>query len=188
VAGLTTAAVVLAAGGGSRFRGPTPKLLAPFRGRPLVTWAVAAAVAAGLDETVVVAGGTDLSEVVDGGVTLLVNHSWESGMASSLQVGLAWAGRRGHQAVVVGLGDQPLVPAAAWTAVAGSDCPVAVATFGGQRRPPTRLDRSIWHLLPPGGDEGARVLMARQPELVCEVACDGDPVDVDTVEDLARWS
>lgn len=186
---MTLAAVVLAAGGGSRFSGQEHKLLSPFRGRPLVVWAVDAAVAAGLDETVVVQGAVDLSAVVPDGVTLLENRAWAEGQATSLRTGVDWARHRGHAAVVVGLGDQPLVPAEAWQAVAGaSGGPIVVASFGGRRRPPVRLDAAVWDLLPAGGDEGARALMAGRPELVVEVACAGEPIDVDTVEDLLRWS
>ena len=181
--------MVLAAGGGSRFSGQDHKLLASFRDRPLVAWAVDAAVAAGLDETVVVQGAVDLAAVVPDGVTLLENHAWAEGQATSLRAGVDWARQRGHTAVVVGLGDQPLVPVEAWRAVArAAGGPIVAATFGGRRRPPVRLDAAVWDLLPAGGDEGARALMAGRPELVVEVACDGEPIDVDTVEDLLRWS
>ncbi|MGH2685556.1 MAG: nucleotidyltransferase family protein [Actinomycetota bacterium] len=185
---MSTAAVVLAAGGGSRFVGATHKLLADFRGRPLVVWAVEAAAAAGLDDTAVVTGGVRLDGLVPEGVELVANQRWADGQATSLQAALAWADERRHDAVVVGLGDQPLVPAAAWTAVAASDAPIAVATYEGKRRLPVRLHRDVWPLLPTEGDEGARVLMRRRPELVSEVPCPGDPADVDTVEDLRRWS
>ena len=186
---MSVAAVVLAAGGGTRFTAEGSKLLADFRGRPLVAWAVDAAVSAGLDETVVVSGSVDLSEVLPDGVTILMNHAWSDGQATSLRAAVDWARRRDHAAVVIGLGDQPLVGADAWKAVAtAAGGPIATATFDGKRRPPVRLDRAVWDLLPAGGDEGARVLMAARPDLVTEVACAGQPADVDTVEDLARWS
>ncbi len=186
---MTTAAVLLAAGGGSRFAGRTSKLLAPFRGRPLVSWSVEAAMAAELEETVVVTGGADLSAVVPADVTLLHNESWASGLATSLRVGLDWCERQGHDGAVVGLGDQPLVPAEAWRAVATyTGAPIVVATYSGRRRNPVKLDRSVWPLVPVTGDEGARVVMGSQPALVREVACPGDPADVDTVEDLRLWS
>jgi len=186
---VTVAAVVLAAGGGSRFEGKTPKLLAEFRGRPLVGWAVDAALDAGLDETVVVSGAVDLSAVLPADITLLQNDAWASGLAGSLRVALDWCGRRGHGAAVIGLGDQPLVPAASWKAVAASTgAPIAVATYAGRRRNPVKLERSVWDLLPVAGDEGARVVIRSRPALVCEVACPGDPADVDTVEDLRTWS
>jgi molybdenum cofactor cytidylyltransferase len=185
---MTVAAVVLAAGAGSRFGGPGHKLLAEFRGRPLVSWALEAAAAAQLNEVAVISGAVDLGAAVPEGVTVIENPDWASGQASSLQMAVSWAIARQHEAVVVGLGDQPLVPAAAWAAVAASSSPVAVATFDGERRPPVRLARSVWSLLPTAGDEGARVLMKKRPDLVCEVACEGEPVDIDNEEDLSRWS
>jgi CTP:molybdopterin cytidylyltransferase MocA len=174
---------VLAAGGASRFSAGH-KLLTAFRGRPLVQWAVDAATEAGLDDIVVVTGAVAVP--VD--APTVVNPDWPSGLASSLRVGIAHARSRGHDAVVVGLADQPLVPSSAWRAVAAADGPVAVATFDGERRPPVRLAASVWDLLPTTGDEGARVVMRERPELVTEVACDGEPADIDTAEDLARWS
>ncbi len=186
---MTTAAVLLAAGGGSRFARPTAKLLAPFRDRPLLSWAVDAAMGAGLDEMVVVTGAVDLGAVLPPDITLLRNEAWASGLASSLRVGLDWCDRQGHGAAVVGLGDQPLVPVEAWRNVATSTgAPIVVATYSGRRRNPVKLDRSVWALVPVTGDEGARAVMGSQPALVCEVACPGDPADVDTVEDLRLWS
>lgn len=184
------AAVVLAAGGGSRFGGDAHKLLADFRGRPLVTWAVDAAGAAGLAEVIVVAGAVDLAGVLPPGVTVVHNGRWSEGQATSLAAALDHADGAGYGAVVVGLGDQPLVPTAAWRAVAlaGDRPPIAVATYGGARRNPVRLARSVWPLVDREGDQGARALMARRPDLVGEVPCPGQPADVDTVEDLAQWS
>ena len=183
------AAVVLAAGAGSRFEGPGHKLLAPFGESTVLASSVEAAIAADLDETVVVLGGSDIADAVPEGCTLVVNDRWADGIARSLRVGCDLADRNGHEAVVVGLADQPMVPASAWQAVAGaSEAPIAVASYDGARRNPVRLDRSIWHLLPAAGDEGARTLMRLRPELVREVPCQGEPADIDSVKDLTRWS
>ena len=186
---MTQAAVLLAAGGGSRFAGPSPKLLAEFRGRPLISWALEAAGAGGLDELVVVCGPLDLVGLLEPDVTVVRNERWADGQATSLQAGLEHATARGHEAVVVGLADQPLIPASAWRRVAEArGAPIVVATYGGKRRNPVRLAREVWPLLPTSGDAGARVLMAQRPDLVGEVACEGDPVDIDTLEDLTRWN
>ncbi len=183
--------MILAAGGGSRFNGDAHKLVSEFRGRPLVEWAVDAAIGAGLAEVIVVQGAVDLREMVNPLVTVLANERWAEGQATSLGVAVAHARAVGHDAVVVGLGDQPLLASSAWRAVASAPRtpPIAVATYDGRRGNPVRLASSVWDRLRFEGDEGARELMRREPNLCGEVACaEGNPADVDTVEDLEQWS
>lgn len=189
------AAVILAAGAGSRFNrndpetAPGAKLLHALRGRPLVAWAIAPALVAGLDEVVVVDGAADLGDVVPEGVTLLHNERWSLGQATSLRVALHWCTHRGHQAAVIGLGDTPGLTPEAWRTVATTPGgPVVFATYGGRRGHPVRLDASVWPLLPTTGDEGARALASDRPELVREVPCVGAPADIDTREALNQWN
>jgi len=184
-----TAGVILAAGGGSRFVGATHKLVAELNGRPLVTSALENLVESGLAPLAVVTGAVDLSALIPSPFTVLANLDWADGQATSLMVAVGWAAAIGAEALVVGLGDQPSIGPSAWRAVAEATAtPIAVATYHGRRGHPVRLHRSVWARLPVAGDAGARVLLAQSPELITEVACDGDPADVDTVEDLARWA
>ncbi|MFV0525878.1 MAG: NTP transferase domain-containing protein [Acidimicrobiales bacterium] len=199
---MTVAAAVLAAGQGSRFAGPGHKLLAPFRGRPVVWWAVEAALEAGLDAVYVITGAVDLTDaladrpVAEGvgtdrpgaGAQLVANPRWAEGQASSVGTALDRAAADGHDAVVIGLGDQPMIPASAWASVAAATTPIVVASFGGLRRPPVRLHRKVWAQIPRTGDEGARQWWRGQPQLVSEIPCSGNPIDIDTLEDLRRWN
>ncbi|MFW2334563.1 nucleotidyltransferase family protein [Ilumatobacter sp.] len=195
-----TLAVVLAAGGGSRFGGPHHKLLAPLNGERVAQTAIRHALDARIGPVVVVTGAADLTEVLaavgghdhpDGAPAErprpIHNARWADGQATSLQLAVADARRLGVKAVVVGLADQPFVDPVAWRRVAASASPIAVATYGGARRNPVRLHRSVWPLLPTAGDEGARSVTRLHPELVEEVPCPGSPADIDTLEDLASW-
>jgi CTP:molybdopterin cytidylyltransferase MocA len=191
-----TTAVLLAAGGGTRFAGPSHKLLAPLDGRPVYRHAVdhvLAALERGIiDDVVIVTGAVDLDlSAIAGTVIVAHNEHWEHGQAGSLQLGIAEAARQGSDAVVVGLADQPFVPASAWRAVATSPSakPIVVATYAGERGPnPVRLHRDVWPMLPQDGDEGARPLMRLHPDWIDEVACEGSAADIDTLEDLGQWT
>jgi molybdenum cofactor cytidylyltransferase len=193
----TVAAVLLAAGEGRRYAesgGEGHKLAAPFRGRPLVTWAVEHALASGIGPVWVVAGAFDPSCLLhaaggtDVGVEVLANPRWAEGMATSLQVAVARARTDGLTALVVGLADQPLVTAEAWRRVAAASGPIARASYDGVPGHPVRLAAEVWPDLPRSGDAGARSLLRSHPERVQDVACPGHPADVDTREDVQRWS
>jgi molybdenum cofactor cytidylyltransferase len=184
---MTSAAVVLAAGLGSRYVGPTHKLLAPFRGQTVAGWAIANALDAGFDETIVILGAVDLA--LPSGVTAIRNADFAQGQATSVHLAMRYARHVGHDAIVTGLADQPLIPPLCWRAVGNHrDTPIAVATYDGKRRNPVRLAKVVWDLLPLDGDEGARSIMRLHPELITEVPCTGNPADIDTVEDLDRWN
>lgn len=188
------AAVVLAAGGGTRFAGPGHKLDAVLRdGRSVLELAVDAARRSAIGPVVVVLGDGDDADrrraALPDDVTAVVNPDWAAGQITSLHAGLRAARDAGAGRVVVGLGDQPGIEPAAWRAVAaaGAQSPIAVATYGGRRGHPVALASSVWDLLPTTGDEGARSLMRLRPDLVREVPCQGSPRDIDTLEDLHRW-
>src|SRR5581483_10185151 len=159
-------AVLLAAGGGTRFAGPGHKLLARLGDRSVIAHAATNAARSGLSPLVVVTGAVDVRAELPANTIVLANPDWDQGQATSLAVATAWARAEAWAAIVVGLADQPGVPPAAWQAVAAADTtPIAVATYGGRRGHPVRLAATIWDRLPTSGDTGARVLMARLPEL-----------------------
>lgn len=176
---------VLAAGAGTRWSGPGHKLDARLGDRTVARLAVDAAVAADVGPVIVVTGAVE-PELPDEAARLH-NPDWAAGQRSSLRVAIAEAERRGADALVVGLADQPFVAAEAWRRVAASSSPIAVATYDGRRRNPVRLARDVWELLPHDGDVGARDLVRMRPDLVEEVPCPGSPADIDTLEDLRRW-
>jgi CTP:molybdopterin cytidylyltransferase MocA len=186
-----TAVAVLAAGRGSRVGGDTPKPLLELQGRPLVSWAMDAAMESGLRPALLVVGhqGSRVDRFAPQGVTVVRARGWRHGIARSLHAALQalepWAQ---VGAVCIGLADQPRVGAEAYRRLAAAfeaGASLAVATYGGVRASPVLVGRSLWPAARAlDGDEGARALM--RTHSVVEVECDGtgDPTDVDTVDDL----
>lgn len=173
-----------------------PKPLVPLGGRPLLAHALDAALASGLAPVLVIMGNgaPEVEAWVAAhasGVRSVANPHWREGIAASLRCALeAVAEDAAVDAVVVGLADQPLVGAQAYRRLAvayDGGARFAVATYGGVRGNPVLIGRELWaDALALRGDEGARQLMRHHP--VEEVPCDatGDPIDIDTADDLAE--
>jgi CTP:molybdopterin cytidylyltransferase MocA len=185
--------VVLAAGRAARMG--RAKQLAELAGRPLLEHVLEAMSAAPVDDLVVALGAyaDRVLAVVDlHRARPLVVAEWERGMGRVLALTLEEAGGN-PPAVVVALGDQPLVGAAAvarlldaWRDGAG---PVVSAAYQGRQGHPKLFDRAVLgELRALGGDAGARGLLARHPEWVVpvEVGGLGSDLDVDDEAALAR--
>jgi CTP:molybdopterin cytidylyltransferase MocA len=178
--------LILAAGEGRRF-GAT-KQLAELRGRPLLEYALAAI--AGISPRVVVLGhaADEIVAAVDlHGARPVVCEDWASGQAASLRCGLA--ALEGCDAVVVVLGDQPGITAAAIEAVvaaAGAEDAVR-ATYDGTPGHPVLLRRPLLERAGElEGDTGFRELLADATVREVEAGGLADPADIDTREELAR--
>jgi CTP:molybdopterin cytidylyltransferase MocA len=184
---------LLAAGSGSRFGGG--KLLAPYKGRPLIEAALSGLRGSPVDEIIVVVGaeGERLRDVAaEYGARVVQNPDWEEGMSTSVRAGLRACSSEAR-AALVSLADQPLVGTRAVERLVKAfrgGAEVVVATYGGEPRNPVLFAREVWPILERelSGDKGARVFLRRHPGLVVQVPCDdvADPADVDTVEDLRR--
>jgi bifunctional UDP-N-acetylglucosamine pyrophosphorylase/glucosamine-1-phosphate N-acetyltransferase len=104
------AAIVLAAGQGTRMRSRIPKVLHPLAGRPMIDHVLAALAAAGVSRPVVVIGhGAEAVEAALGDRASTVVQEPQRGTADAVRVGLDGidpvAGR-----VLVTMGDVPMQP------------------------------------------------------------------------------
>jgi molybdenum cofactor cytidylyltransferase len=179
--------LVLAAGAGSRFGGR--KQLADLDGMPLLEHVLRTMARAPLDRVAVVvgAGATGVLQGVERhGAVPVVCRDWQEGQAASLRAGLAALGD--CAAVVVVLGDQPRISAAAIDRVIasrGGAAGAVRATYGDEPGHPVLLERELFDAVRSlRGDTGARDLLAAAN--VRLVPCDGlgRPDDVDTPEQL----
>ncbi len=193
------AAVILAAGRSLRFRAAggaeESKLVAEFRGRPIVRAVAQAALASRARPVIVVTGHA--REAVEAALenlplTLIFNPDFAIGLASSLKAGVA-ALPRGALGALILLGDMPETRAAAITEIldAFRSHPGALAAapvFAGRRGNPVLLSRELFmEVARLEGDEGARGLLREaDPARVVDIPFDDEAVtlDIDTPADL----
>lgn len=108
---LSSAAIVLAAGQGTRMRSRVPKVLHPLAGRSMLGHVLAALAAAGVEHRVVVTGsGADAVEAALGPEVPTVRQDPQLGTADAVRCGLARVPSTVRH-VLVTMGDVPLLPA-----------------------------------------------------------------------------
>jgi molybdenum cofactor cytidylyltransferase len=196
---IEVAALVLAAGRASRYRaagGAAPtKLVADYRGQPLVRWAVLAALASRARPVVVVTGHARAEvEAALAGLDVRFAHNpdFAEGLSTSLRTGIAALGPDVVGAVAL-LGDMPdaaptVIDALISSFAAEPGADAAVPVFEGRRGNPALLGRALFpRAAALTGDQGARgLLQGLDPSrlLAVPVADGGVGRDMDTPDDF----
>jgi CTP:molybdopterin cytidylyltransferase MocA len=186
----SSAAVVLAAGSGSRFGGH--KLIATFAGRPLLQRGIDAVCASGVLSCVLVVG-SDADAVLNNvdvrRCAVVFNDEWRQGIASSIRAGLAYADEA--DACVFVLADQPYVCSADIDALLrrGADGGAPIVALRAERiwGAPVLFPRADFAgLMRLGGDTGAkRYAQSHMRRVHFVKARDGRAFcDVDTLSDI----
>jgi CTP:molybdopterin cytidylyltransferase MocA len=187
-------ACVLLAAGASRRLG-APKQLLRSRGRSLLLQALGAARAAAPSSPLIVVLGAHALRLRGhlrrngAAARAVTNAGWDTGLASSLQAGLAAVPSRA-EAVLVLLTDQPEVGAAALRRLIAAwrrrpSLPAA-ARYAGRVGVPAILPRRTWRAVRElDGDVGARALLRDAAEVTL-VAMPEAELDIDTPADAAR--
>jgi molybdenum cofactor cytidylyltransferase len=188
--------IVLAAGGSNRLG--RAKQLLPFAGETLLLHAVQAVAGANPRRLLVVLGAQAAAIRATIGaagrpVEVLENPRWTAGIGSSIRAGIVAieAGEPGCDGVLIGVCDQPLVPAAHYarlraTFTAAPDHLVASHYQGGVGVP-AFFPRAVFaelRALPVSA--GAKRLLERQGARVIHVPCSEAAFDVDTEADYRQ--
>jgi len=190
---MSVAAVVLAAGAASRFKGV--KLLAPLEGRPILMHVVEAARAPGLAPIVVVTPPSgELDDLDLGDVRRVANPTPQEGLSSSVRIGLReLEGDDTVTAAVILPGDQPRVRLDVIRelveASTAASAPLLIAPrYDSDQAPnPILAQRKAWRLADDlVGDRGFGPLLTDRPDLVQRIPVRGGNPDVDTRADLVR--
>ena len=190
--------VILAAGASRRLG--RPKQLLDLGGEPLLRRTVRNAMDSTLVEVLLVLGSRAneiAASVGDLGQRTVINPRFAVGQSTSVLAGIG-AVAPDADAILIMLGDQPLVTEAALSRIVGrfrgGGVSIVQATYDGTPGNPVLFNRSLFaELLAVTGDEGARRVVRRHGAVVIgvEVGDVADVIDVDTEADyvhlLKRW-
>jgi molybdenum cofactor cytidylyltransferase len=184
--------IVLAAGAGSRFGGPSHKLAQAIGESTVLSRTLEAAIGSGLPVIVVTTAGLAqlaLRSVAARDIVLFPADGSAAGAALGMGYSIAAgvAARPDASGWIVLPGDMPLVTPSTLQRIARAlaDHLVVYAEHQGRRGHPVGFSSGLYSdLLGLSGDEGARRLLARYPALGLDVDDPGVLVDIDTPRDL----
>lgn len=187
-------AVILAAGGSTRFG--QPKQLLMFRGETLVRRAVVAATEAGCAPVVVVVGesmSAIQAELRETPAIVIENPEWQRGLGASVRRGTGYLLETAPaiDALVLMVCDQPLVEANTLAALMAEQertrKPIVASSYANTLGVPAVFDRSCFEALGALPDEsGAKALIAARPGDVASVPFEAGARDIDTPADFQR--
>ncbi len=184
-------AIILAAGGSSRMG--SPKQLLPYRGRPLICHAVEQVMASGAGPIFVVLGANTetIAEALPGGVTVCSNPRWREGMGTSVRVGVEAAIAARVDAVIIALGDQPLISPLILNSLISTHretgrALVASRYAGGAGVPALFAKDLFVELLELPPASGCKRLIEAHSGEAAFIDCPQGELDIDTPEDYAR--
>ena len=197
ISNATIGGVILAAGQ-SRRMGAQNKLLAEIDGVPIIRRTAQAMLDGGLNDLVIVTGHEHrlvAAALDDLPVTCIYNDEYQSGQASSVACGVRHHQNGSHAAVLIALGDMPLVRPELIAALLRDHSSLPDATdritlpvFDGRRGNPVIWGRGFFdELVALTGDAGGRIIFAENKNAVNSLGWPDDSIhlDIDTPEALA---
>lgn len=192
---LKSAAVIQAAGKGSRFHSNQYKLLTPVNGSPMIIRTLEPVLQAGFDEIVVVTGAhaDKMRDALAGyPVKIIVNPEWEKGQSTTLSAGVRAIAGTSDRACLL-LGDQPYLKKETLSALLRESDKypdeIIVPFYQGKRGNPIIVPAARYALMLElsQGDNGGKQLLATVGYHQMDSADRGVLRDIDTVEELNRY-
>ena len=189
-------AILLAAGKSSRLG--TPKQLLLYKGETLLQYILNSAIASNAHPVIVVLGAhADIIEqkINSNTVTVIVNDTWQEGMASSIRVGIKTLLQVNPSAegAVLMVCDQPYITSSLLNdlieAHQKTGKPIITCSYANTFGPPTLFHQSIFQeLLQLKGDVGARNILRNHADKVEAILFPHGNEDIDTKADYEKLS
>ncbi|GAB3882097.1 nucleotidyltransferase family protein [Spirosoma agri] len=189
--------IILAAGASTRMGGE-PKQLLTYKGQSLIRRITDTALALQAGPVIVVLGANReriVPELANLPVTLVDNEAWQTGMASSLKMGLAglYLTNKDIDAVLVLLTDQPLVSVGLLLHMletyTSENKEIVACRYDDQLGVPAIFGRKyVEPMLQLEGDKGAKWVIIKHRQDCAEVPFEAGAIDLDSKRDVELFS